>query len=123
MQIKFTPRRLMQRALPAAILASLFIQPVAAYEFDKPIENALKLGQDDTKYGQIKLNLRYRYEMADVANNTRDTAHANTLRMRLGYLTPEFHGLQAFAEYEGNLSMQQDYFVPLGNWHGDRLGK
>ncbi len=119
MQIKFTPRRLMQRALPAAILASLFIQPVAAYEFDKPIENAFKLGQDDAKYGQIKLNLRYRYELADVANNTRDTAHANTLRMRLGYLTPEFHGLQAFAEYEGNLSMQQDYFVPKGNWHGD----
>jgi hypothetical protein len=31
------------------------------------------------------------------------------MRLRLGYLTPEFHGLQVYAEYEGNLSMQDDY--------------
>jgi len=105
--------------LSVAILSVLIIQPAAAYEFDKPIENAFKLGQNDTKYGQVKLNLRYRYEMADVANNGKATAHANTLRMRLGYLTPKFHGLQAFVEYEGNLAMQQDYRVPKGNWHGD----
>lgn len=31
------------------------------------------------------------------------------MRLRLGYLTPEFHGLQVYAEYEGNLSMQDNY--------------
>jgi hypothetical protein len=35
--------------LSSAVLASIFMQPVAAYEFDKPIENAFKLGQDDAK--------------------------------------------------------------------------
>jgi len=96
-------------SLSSAVLTALFMQPAAAYEFDKPIENAFKLGQDDAKYGQFKVNLRYRYELADVANNGKETAHANTLRLRLGYLTPEFHGLQAFAEFEGNVAMQRDY--------------
>jgi len=95
------------------------MQPAAAYEFDKPIENAFKLGQDDAKYGQFKVNLRYRYELADVANNGKETAHANTLRLRLGYLTPEFHGLQAFAEFEGNVAMQGDYHAPKADWKGD----
>jgi len=109
--------------ISSVILAAASLQPALAYEFDKPIEKAFKLGQDDAKYGQIKMDLRYRYELADVANNTNpagniDTAHANTLRLRLGYLTPEFHGLQAFAEYEGNLAMQRDYNAPKGNWGG-----
>jgi len=105
--------------LSSAILASACIQPALAYEFDKPIEKAFKLGQDDAKYGQIKLDMRYRYELADVENSGKETAHANTIRFRLGYLTPEFHGLQAFAEYEGNLAMQRDYRVPAGDWPGD----
>ncbi|MCF7971605.1 MAG: alginate export family protein [Methylococcaceae bacterium] len=91
------------------------MQPVAAYEFDKPIENAFKLGQDDAQYGQIKLDLSYRFEMSDIANNAKDTGLANTLRLRLGYLTPKFHGLQGFAEFEGNLAMQKDYFAPLAS--------
>ncbi len=114
--------RLILGSLSSAILSALMLQPAAAdtaYEFAKPIENAFKLGQDDAKYGQVKLNLRYRYELADVANNGKETAHANTLRMRLGYLTPKFHGLQGFVEYEGNLAMQQDYRVPKGNWSGN----
>jgi len=105
--------------ISSVILAAASLQPALAYEFDKPIENAFKLGQDDAKYGKIKMDLRYRYELADVANNTKATAHANTLRLRLGYLTPEFHGLQAFAEYEGNLAMQRDYHAPKSAWKGD----
>lgn len=117
---KIPSNRFVKTTLSSAILASLFIQPAAAaYDFNKSIENALKLGQEDAKYGQIKLDLLYRFEMSDVADNGRDTGYANTLRMRLGYLTPKFHGFQAYAEYEGNLAMQQDYFVPKGNWHGD----
>jgi hypothetical protein len=106
-------------AIYTAILATLNIQPTLAYQFDQPIENAFKLGKNDASYGQIKFNLRYRYELADVANNDTETAHANTLRLRFGYLTPEFHGLQAFAEYEGNLAMQRDYQVLTGAWLGD----
>lgn len=104
-----TSTSLIKSVLASAILASISIQPALAYEFDKPIEKAFKLGQDDAKYGKINLDMRYRYELADVNGNGKETAHANTIRFRLGYLTPEFHGLQAFAEFEGNVAMQRDY--------------
>lgn len=117
-----TPKRFNKIALPSVILASIFMQPAIAYDiadFDKPVESGLKLGQEDAKYGQFKVDLRYRFEMVDVANNGKETAYANTLRLRLGYLTPEFHNFQGYAEYEGNLAMQKDYFSPLSNWQGD----
>lgn len=124
MPLKAKPRRIVKSALASAILASLSLQPAAAYDFDIadfdiPVEDGLKLGQKDAKYGQFKVDLRYRYEMADVVDNGRETAHANTLRLRLGYLTPELYGLQGFVEYEGNLAMQDDYFSPKSNWKGD----
>ncbi|MDF1584536.1 MAG: alginate export family protein [Methyloprofundus sp.] len=115
MPSKKTSKRFLLTPLSSAILAAIFMQSAAAYEFDKPIENAFKLGQDDAKYGQIKLDLNYRFEMSDIANNAKDTGLANTLRLRLGYLTPKFHGLQGFAEFEGNLGMQKDYFAPLAS--------
>lgn len=113
------PKRLIKTALSSAILASLLVQPAVAYEFDKPIEKALKLGHDNAKYGQFKVSLRYRFEMADVADNTRETAYANTLRLRLGYLTPELYAFQGYVEYEGNLAMQDDYFSPKSHWTGE----
>lgn len=93
----------------AVILSMSITTPASAYEFDKPVEKALKFGQDENKYGQIKFDLRYRYENANQENVTVQTANGNTLRLRLGYLTPEFHGLQGFVEYEGNLAMQEQY--------------
>ncbi|NOQ14133.1 MAG: hypothetical protein GQ583_06600, partial [Methyloprofundus sp.] len=118
------PKRFVKTVLTTAILASFFIQPAAAEElyideFDHQVEDVLKLEQENAKYGQFKVNLRYRFEMADVADNGRETAYANTLRLRLGYLTPEFHGLQGFVEYEGNLAMQKDYYAPKAHWKGD----
>lgn len=112
-------KNLIGSALAPAIFGSVFTQSVAAYDFNQAATEFFKLGQEDAKYGQIKLDLRYRFEIADVADNGKQTAYANTLRLRLGYLTPKFYGLQAFAEYEGNLAMQPDYFVPQGSWHGD----
>lgn len=109
------PKRLIQTALSSAILAALCIQPAVAYDFDKSVENALKLNQDDAKYGQFKVDLRYRFELADVADNGRETAYANTMRLRLGYLTPSLLGFQAYGEFEGNLAMQKDYYVPLSS--------
>lgn len=102
-------RRFRPGALSAAVLALTAAAPVSAYEFDKPIEKALKFGQDENKYGQIKFDLRYRYEYVNQEDVAVKSANGNTLRLRLGYLTPEFHGLQAFFEYEGNLAMQEDY--------------
>lgn len=118
------PKRFVKTALSYAILASIAIQPAVAEEtfidvFDSQVETELKFEQQDVKYGQIKFDLRYRFEMADVADNGRETGYANTLRLRFGYLTPEFYGLQAYGEFEGNVAMQRDYFSPKSDWHGD----
>ena len=111
--IKTSNRNNAARQLPRAIFALALsmaaVTPATAYEFDKAVEQTLKFGQDENKYGQVKFDLRYRYENANQENVTPDTANANTLRLRLGYLTPEFHGLQAFVEYEGLVALQEDY--------------
>lgn len=78
-----------------------------AFGFTQEIEDALKF-YDDGKSGAIKFDLNYRYENAH-QENALETANANTARLRLGYLTPVWHGLQGFAEYEGNLVLQDDY--------------
>lgn len=51
-------------------------------------------------WGQIKLNLRYRFEHVEQENI--GTANGDPLRLRLGYLTPNFAGFQAYGEFEGN---------------------
>ncbi|MCK5353786.1 MAG: alginate export family protein [Methyloprofundus sp.] len=80
-----------------------------ATNIDNSVENALFLGQQG-EYGQIKFDLRYRYENVHITNDLPvKTANANTLRLRAGYLTPDFFNLQAYIEYEGNLAMQEDF--------------
>ena len=80
---------------------------------DSAIESALRFGQKNANtYGQIKFNLRYRYEYVDTENTTPKPANANTFRLRLGYLTPEIAGIQGFAEYETLYAAQNDYNVP-----------
>ncbi len=97
-----------KRLLTVIALLSLPLT-INASEIDKTIENALKFGQEDGKYGQIKFNLRYRYEYADTKGTAPRPAHANTFRLRLGYLTPEIFGFQGFAEYETLYAAQNDY--------------
>ena len=108
--------RLQLSAFSFAILAISAVQTASA-GINETIENVLKFGQDDTKYGQIKFDLRYRYEQDDTKNPAKDHADASTFRMRLGYLTPEFYGLQGYAEYE----MNQD--IIENNYNSTRNGK
>jgi hypothetical protein len=98
-------------------LSLLAIQSVQADGVSESIENALKFGQADAKYGQIKVNLNFRYENVDTGRGYPATANAATMRLRLGYLTPEFHGLQGYAEYEGN----QD--IVANDYNSTRNGK
>lgn len=66
---------------------------------DHAVEDALRGG-----WGQVKFDLRYRYESVndELPSLRRQNGEGSTLRLRVGYLTPKFAGLQAFAEYEGN---------------------
>ncbi|MGR9051990.1 MAG: alginate export family protein [Gammaproteobacteria bacterium] len=94
-------------ALTFAVLAALSAPAQAS--IDETIENALKFGQSDGKYGQITVDLNYRYEFADTESTPQRPANANTFRLRLGYLTPVFHGVQGFVEYEDLFAAQNDY--------------
>lgn len=88
-------------AFTLALLSIIGSQSVSS-GINETIENALKFGENDAKYGQIKLNLRLRYENANTEESTARTAEAFTLRIRGGYLSPKFHGLQGYAEFEVN---------------------
>jgi len=108
--------RLNVTALSIAMLAISSNQAATA-GINETIENALKFGQDDAKYGQLKIDLRYRYEQDNTTNPAKDQGDASVFRMRLGYLTPEFFGLQAYAEYE----MNQDFGA--NTYNSTRNGK
>ena len=72
------------------------------------IQDALK-----GDWGQIKLNLRYRFEHVEQAGLK--TANGDPIRLRLGYLTPKFAGFQAFAEFEGNTPVFTDNYNDTSN--------
>lgn len=65
------------------------------------IQDALK-----GDWGQVKLNLRYRFEHVEQKNLK--TANGDPIRLRIGYLTPTFAGFQAYAEFEGNTPVFAD---------------
>ena len=111
-----------QRKIPltAGLLALTVISNSAiAEDVTKSIEDALKFGNG----GAVKFDLNYRYENVNQDNvripplrgiplpaaKQPDTANANTVRLRLGLLSPVFHGLQGYAEYQGLYAMQSDY--------------
>ena len=111
-----------QRKIPltAGLLALTVISNSAiAEDVTKSIEDALKFGNG----GAVKFDLNYRYENVNQDNvripplrgiplpaaKQPDTANANTVRLRLGMLSPVFHGLQGYAEYQGLYAMQSDY--------------
>ncbi len=76
-----------------------------AADYDKTIEDVLKIGKD----GGVKADINYRFENVDQNAGTANTANSNTIRTRVGILSPSFHGVQGFAEYEGTHAMQSDY--------------
>ncbi|MDD2863431.1 MAG: alginate export family protein [Methylococcales bacterium] len=95
----------------ATFFSSLFIADVVRADFDKTIEDALKFGDG----GAIKFDANYRWENVDRDAGADNTANANTIRTRIGVLSPKFHGFQGFAEYEGTHALQADYNDGRGN--------
>lgn len=113
---------IIKKELTATILALLSTTTVIADDFNKSIEKALKFGQDDAKYGQIKLDIRYRFEYVDSTNPRRELATASTLHYRIGYLTPVFKGLQAYGEFERNQAINDHYDSGInGNTQYERV--
>lgn len=61
------------------------------------------------------IDIRLRYEYGD--QEALDPSHAATMRNRIGLLTRDLGGFQAFAEYEGTLAVDRDAYNS-GNGNG-----
>lgn len=64
-------------------------------------------------WGQIKIDLRYRYER--VEQDGLKTANGDPIRLRLGYQTPKLAGFQGYAEFEGNTPVFLDDYNDKSN--------
>ncbi len=114
------PKQQKKIPLTASVLALIAVSShVIADDITKSIEDALKFGHG----GAVKFDLNYRYENVNQDNvrvpalkgvplpaaKQPDTANAVTARLRLGLLSPKFHGLQGYAEYQGLYAMDSNY--------------
>lgn len=112
--------------LPAALLSMSLVGFDAAADVTKEIEDALNFYHYGNN-GAVKFDLNYRWENVNQDAGPKipgvkppkfvETANANTARLRLGLLSPTFYDFQAYAEYEGNYALQEDY---NGNALGSR---
>ncbi len=100
--------------LSVALLTLITVSSHVSADTTQAIENALKFGNG----GAVKIDANYRYENVDQDQGTAKTANANTLRTRLGLLSPAFQGLQGYIEYEGTHVLQADYNNGRGNKPG-----
>ena len=104
--------------LPAAFLSLTVASLPASADITKEIEDALNFYHYGNN-GAVKADINYRWENVNQDKGPTipgshptqyvGTANANTVRLRLGLLSPTFYDLQAFAEYQGNYALQDDY--------------
>ncbi len=81
---------------------------LAEKTIDEEIHDAL-----EGDWGKIFFNLRYRFE--HVEQDDLQTANGDPVRLRLGYLTPQFAGFQAYAEFLGNTPVFMNDFNDNSN--------
>ena len=111
-----------QRNIPlsAVLLSMSVVSPSAMADITQEVEDALNFYHYG-KNGAVKFDLNTRWEDVNQDNvigangkpNTGiaqpNTANAVTSRLRLGVLSPVFHGIQGYAEYAGLLAIDEDY--------------
>ena len=100
--------RISTRLTPLALLSMTIVGTPAQADFTKEVEDALNFYHYGNN-GAVKMDLNYRWENVDRDAGKDQTANANTARLRLGLQSPTFYGFQAYAEYEGNYALQEDY--------------
>ena len=115
---RFKNNTLAVTLLPTTLLSLSIISLPATADITKEIEDALNFYHYGNN-GAIKADINYRWENNNQnagptipgtkpAQNV-ETANANTARLRLGLLSPSFYDFQAYAEYQGNYALQDDY--------------
>ena len=98
-------------ALVALFLALTTIPTFAGFsEFNHKVEDSLT----DDFYGTIKFDLRYRFEYVDQGGL--GAGNADSLRLRLGWLSPELvSGFQAYIEFAGLTNIFANQFNSTRN--------
>ncbi|MGZ5018339.1 MAG: alginate export family protein [Methylobacter sp.] len=115
------PQQQRKNPLSASLLALSVVSGSAFAGVTQDVEDALNFYHYG-KNGAVKFDLNTRWENVDqgIAKNAATglalpaarqphTANGVTSRLRIGLLSPVFHGIQGYAEYEGNLAMLDDY--------------
>jgi len=103
------PQKKTNRPLSSAsVLALAVVSGSALADMTQKVEDALNFYHYG-KNGAIKIDLNTRWENVDQDRGTTKTANGVTSRLRAGLLSPVFHGIQGYAEYEGNLAMTEDF--------------
>ncbi len=110
----------LKNPLSAVVLSMSFMSPVVLADMTQDIEDALNFYHYG-KNGAVKIDLNTRFENVN-QDNVRNrllngvpaarqprTANAVTTRLRLSLLSPVFHGLQGYAEYQGVYAMDSNY--------------
>ncbi|MDO9270868.1 MAG: alginate export family protein [Methylobacter sp.] len=92
----------------ASLLALSVVSGSALADINQKVEDALNFYHYG-KNGAVKFDLNTRWENVDQDRGPQKTANAVTSRLRAGLLSPVFHGIQGYAEYEGNLAMVEDF--------------
>ena len=101
--------------LPTTLFSLTVALPVYA-DMTKEIEDALNFYHYGNN-GAVKADINYRWENVNqdkgpLIPGTKqyvDTANANTVRVRLGLLSPTVYDFQGYAEYQGLYAVQDDY--------------
>jgi hypothetical protein len=91
--------------LSVALLSLATVSGYVSADVTQSVEDTLKFGNG----GAVKVDTNYRFESVDQDRGATRTANANTIRTRLGLLSPIFQGLQGYVEYEGTHALQSDY--------------
>ncbi len=95
-----------------AIAFALINTPLMAAETTtKPAESATKTASE----GKLLFDARWRMEWVDDAAFIED-AEANTLRLRIGYRTPEYHGWSGVIELEHTSHLSGEDFNSTANF-------
>ncbi len=79
--------------------------------FNQKVQRALR-----GDWGRISLNVRWRFEYVD--QEGKGSGKGDPLRLRLGYLSPRYAGLQAFLEFEGNTPV---FFNDYNSTRNDKI--
>ena len=112
----------LKNPLSAVVLSMSFMSPVVWADMTQEIEDALNFYHYG-KNGSVKVDLNTRFEEVNqdnvrspalngkalAASKQPVTANAVTSRLRLGLLSPVYHGIQGYAEYQGLYVMDADY--------------